>query len=65
MNQILPMAGARPTQYTRCAVSSTVIERDKNGTMELALGALKRNLYKEYASYLHCWKIKPQQKKHH
>ena len=56
-NQIVPMAGARPTQYTRCAVSQTVTERDTNNIMELDRGVTKRGLYKEYA-YIHGWKIK-------
>ena len=38
LNQTLPMASARPTQYTRCVVSQTVIERDTNGIMELNMG---------------------------
>ena len=56
-NQIVPMAGARPTQYTRCAVARTVIERDTDDIMELDPGVTKRGLFKEYA-YLHGWKIK-------
>ena len=57
MNQIVPMAGARPTRYTRCAVSRTVSERDTNDIMELDPVVTKRGLFKEY-SYLHGWKIK-------
>ena len=51
-NSIIPMAGARPTRYTRCAVSRTVSERDTNDIMELDPGVTKRGLFKEYA-YLH------------
>ena len=43
------MAGARPTRYTRCAVSQTVIERDTNHIQELDPGVSKRGLLKEYA----------------
>ena len=56
-NQIVPMAGARPTRYTRCAVSRTVCERDTNNTMELDPGVTKRGLYKEYA-YVYGYRIK-------
>ena len=51
------MAGARPTQYTRDAVTQTTIERDaKDIILELDPGYSKRGLYKEHA-YLHGWKI--------
>ena len=45
-NQILPMAGARPTWYTGCAVSQTVIERDTNDIMELDPGVTKERYFK-------------------
>ena len=51
------MAGARPTRYTRNAVTRTTIERDtEDNILELDPGVSKRGLYKEYA-YLHGWKI--------
>ena len=56
-NRILPIAGARPTQYTHCAVSQTTTKRDTNDIMELDLGVSKRVLFKEYA-YVHGYKIK-------
>ena len=55
-NKIVPLAGARPTQYKRDAVTQTTIERDATGILELDPGVSKRGLYKEYA-YLHGWKI--------
>ena len=56
-NHILPMAGARPTQYTRCAVSQTITERDTINNMEFDPGVSKRGLFKEYA-HTHGYKIK-------
>ena len=55
-NQILPIAGARPTQYTSYTVSKNEIERDTNDIMKLDPGVSKRGLYKGYV-YLHGWKI--------
>ena len=55
-NEIVPLAGARPTRYTRDAVTQTVIERDAKDILELDPGVSKRGLYKEYA-YFHGWKI--------
>ena len=56
-NKIVPLAGKRPTRYTRDAVTQTTIERDaKDNILELDIGCSKRGLYKEYA-YLHGWKI--------
>ena len=56
-NQMLPMAGAKPTWYTRCVVSWTVTERDTNDVMELDPGVTKRGLFKEHA-YIHSYKNK-------
>ena len=55
-NEIVPLAGARPTRYTRDAVTQTTIERDATGILELDPGVSRRGLYKEYA-YLHGWEI--------
>ena len=56
-NEIVPLAGARPTRYTRCAVTMTTIERDATtDILELDPGVTKRGLYKDYA-YFHGWKI--------
>ena len=55
--EIVPLVGARPTRYTRDAVTCTTIERDTNDKiLELDPGVSKRGLYKEYA-YLQGWKI--------
>ena len=54
--KIVPLAGARPTQYTRNAVTRTTIERDATDILELNSSVSKRGLYKECA-YLHGWKI--------
>ena len=56
-NQILPIAGAKPTRYTRCVVSRIVTERDTNDIIELDPGVTQRGLSKEYA-YVHGYKIK-------
>ena len=55
-NEIVPLAGAQPTQYTQDAVTQTTIERDATDILELDPGVSKRGLYKEYA-YFHGWKI--------
>ena len=55
-NEIVPLVGAKPTQYTRDVVTCTTIERDAKDILELYPGVSKRGLYKEYA-YLHGWKI--------
>ena len=56
-NEIVPIAGARPTRYTHDAVTCTTIEKDANDIiLELDPGVSKRGLYKEYA-YLQGWKI--------
>ena len=55
-NEIVPLAGARPTWYTRDTVTCTTIERDTIDILELDPGVSKSSLYKEYA-YLHGWKI--------
>ena len=54
--EIIPLAGARPTWFTRDAVTQTTIMRDAKDILELDPGVSKRGLYKEYA-YLHGWKI--------
>ena len=33
-NEIVPLAGARPTRYTRDAVTRTTIERDATGMLQ-------------------------------
>ena len=50
--EIVPLAVARPTWYTRDAVTCTTIERDATDISELDPGVFKRGHYKEYA-YLH------------
>ena len=46
-NEIVPLAGARPTQYTRNVVTQTTIERDANNNiLELDPGVFKTGLYK-------------------
>ena len=47
--KIVPLSGARPTQYTRDTVTCTTIERDAKDILELDPGVSKRGLYKEYA----------------
>ena len=51
-NKIVPLAGARPTCYTRDAVSETIIERDTSNIMELDPGVSNCGLYKEH-TYIH------------
>ena len=47
-NEIVPLAGARPTRYTRDAVTMTTIERDATpDILELDPGVSKRGIYKE------------------
>ena len=46
--EIIPLAGARPTRFTRNAVTQTTIMRDAKDILELDPGVAKRGLYKEY-----------------
>ena len=49
---IVPLVGARPTRFTRDAVTQTTIMRDVKDILELDPGVSKRGLYKEYAHLL-------------
>ena len=44
-NHLLPMARARPTQYTNYAVTQTVTERDTNPIMELDPPEFQREVF--------------------
>ena len=54
--EIVPLAGARPSRYTRDVVTQTTIMRDAKDVLELDPGVSKRGVFKKYA-YLHGWKI--------
>ena len=47
--EIVPLTGARPTRFTRDAVTQTIIMRNTIDILELDPGVSKRGLYKEYA----------------
>jgi len=54
--EVIPLAGARPTRFTRDTVLKRIEVRDVADIMELDPGNSKRRLYRMYAS-LNGWKI--------
>ena len=57
LNDILPLAGPRPTRWTRDAVTKTTEVRDSDGIEELDPGWSKRRLYGNFA-WKQGWKIR-------
>jgi len=60
-NEVIPLAGARPTQFTHDTVLERIEVRDSRNVLGLDLSDSKHRLYRMYAS-LHGWKMSLYQK---